>query len=133
MELEEETNKEIIDVEKNCKKEKLKQMSFEEIKNIRNKFMIILDEDKLNNEQKSKFLEIIMSLNKATSLQKERFILYYGLDIKQEKIHNFSKIAELQKCTYTAIRSSVRLIRSKLLMLSPKELKILLQILEELE
>lgn len=103
----------------------------EERQVIRDNLIKALKENKLNEIQKKQLLEIVMSIDKATDLQKERFVLYYGLDGNQGKC-SISEIAKLQKCSYPGIRLSVNKIESRLIRVSDDKIEILKQIVNKI-
>ena len=80
-----------------CGIEKTIEIIFFSKENVRDNFINLLEKDEITNKEKQQLLEIIFNMKKITSIQKERFILYYGLDFKKEKIHNYAKIARLDR------------------------------------
>lgn len=97
-----------------------------------NNLLALAKQSKLNYKQKSKILKIIKNLSIATEKQKERFIIYYGLDDNGVRISNLTAIAKLDGCTMSAVRSSVISIKNKLTRLD-KEFEIFKEIIGECE
>lgn len=75
------------------------------------KLIHLLSNDKLNETQKMKLLKAIKSMQIATEIQKDRFILFYGLDKDRQK---YKEIAQKYDCSYTAVRSSILETKNKL-------------------
>lgn len=75
------------------------------------KLIYLMSNDKLNGTQKEKLLKAIKSMQIATEIQKERFILFYGLSKKRK---NYFEIAQKYDCSYTAVRSSILETKNKL-------------------
>lgn len=107
-----------------------KKIDYSQRQIIRDNFMILLENDKITDEQKQLVLEIIINMKNVFFKQKERFIMYYGLDLKKEKIHSFTKIAKIQNCSNSCIRQGVWTVRRKILSLPTKEIKILEKMVE---
>lgn len=108
--------------------------SFESIwlkenQHIRDKLITFLEKKTLDDTQKHQLFELIMNIEDATPMQKERFILYYGLD--KEKIHSASKLAKLQHCTQSNIRQAINKIKSKIIRLPDEKIDIIREIIEE--
>ena len=103
----------------------------EEYDKIYNKFTEIDEkyENLLEVNIPKKSFEAIMNIEDATPMQKERFILYYGLD--KEKIHSASKLAKLQHCTQSNIRQAINKIKSKIIRLPDEKIDIIREIIEE--
>ena len=97
---------------------------------IRDNFIKILEYSKLNNEQKQLVFEIIMNINDVIQIQKERFFIYYGLDLEKERIHNFTKISKMQNCSPSAVRQGICAVKRKILNLPTKEMILLEKIVE---
>lgn len=115
----------------NMKKRNFECIWFREKQHIRDKFITFLEEQTLNNAQKEKIFEIIMNMENATLMQKERFILYYGLDKNKEKIHNASKISKLENCCQSNIRQAINKIKSKIPQLSDEKIELIRKLIRE--
>ncbi|MCI8548387.1 MAG: hypothetical protein HFJ38_05810 [Bacilli bacterium] len=105
---------------------------FREKQHVIDKLIIALDNRILNDVQKKQLFEFIMNIENATLIQKERFILYYGLQENNNEIYNIAQIAQLHNCTKSNIRQAVNRIKSKITHLSNEKIEILRQILNEL-
>lgn len=103
-------------------------MWFAEKVHVRDKLISILNENLLNDTKRKQLLSIIMNIEDAKLVTKQRFILYYGLDKRKGKIHNCSEIARLEGCSASNIRQSINQIKSKLLRLSDDKIDILRKI-----
>ncbi len=103
---------------------------FKEKQCVRDKLIIFLEEHTLDDIQKQKLLNIIMSMKNTTIMQKERFILYYGLDQNKEKIHSASKIAKLQNCSTSNIRQAINKVKSKIPRLEDEEIDIIREMIK---
>ena len=62
--------------------------------------------------------------------QKERFIMYFGLDNKKIKAHDYKEIAKQQKCSSSNIRQAIRTVASKIVRLSDEEIDEIRKILK---
>ena len=103
-------------------------MKFEDKSIIIDKFIELAKKSKLNSEQK----KIIENLNETTETQKERFILYYGLNEFGPDVKNLNKIAKIYGCTASAVRGSVISVKNKLSKLN-EEFKVIEQVVTECE
>ena len=81
-----------------------------------------LEVEILNDTQRQQLFDIVINMKETTLLQKERFILYYGLDKDKAKIHSCSKIATIQNCTSSNIRQAINKIKSRFIRLSDEEI-----------
>lgn len=118
-------------LEVNMRKRDFKWIWFREKQHIRDKLITLLEKQILEDIQRKKLFEIIMNMENATLIQKERFILYYGLDTNNEKIHSAGKIAKLQKCTTSSIRQSINRVKSQIPQLSDEKIDRIREIIEE--
>ena len=112
-----------------------RKIGFDEIwlsdkQHIRDKLIIALKQNKLNDIQKEKILKIITNMENASLKQKERFIMYFGLDNKKIKVHDYKEIAKQQKCSSSNIRQAIRTVSSKIVRLSDKEIDEIRKILK---
>lgn len=82
---------------------------------VREELLELLTKEKLNNSQKTKIMDLIDKDDTATENEKERFMLYYGLNINGRKPLRFKQIAKLYGCSDSAIRNSVYSMKRKLL------------------
>lgn len=73
----------------------------------------LMQKVKLNNNYKEKIRKIIDNEKTVTKIEKERFEMYYGLNI--DKKMNITQIAKQYKCSYSAVRCSILNIRRKLI------------------
>lgn len=112
--------KELLEID--MRKRDFEYIWFREKQHIRDKLITFLEKQTLDDIQRKKLFEIIMNMEDATLIQKERFILYYGLDKNKKKIHNATKIAKLQKCTASSIRQSINRIKSQIPQLSDENI-----------
>lgn len=85
---------------------------------------------KLNNEQKKKIVKVLDNMDIITETQRERFIMYYGLNTNGLDFSNLAKIARIYNCTTSAIRLSVVTVRNKLVRLD-EEFKIIEDVVKE--
>lgn len=105
-------------------------MGLEEKSLIVDSLIELAKKSKLNSNQKKRILDMIESLDNATEIQKERFILYYGFNTNGRDFRNLTKIAKSYGCTVNAVRASVVSLRNKLSKLK-KEFKIIEQVVNE--
>lgn len=75
----------------------------------------LMKKSRLSNSQKKEIINLVKQEKKATEIQKERFMLFYGLNESGKKCMNLPQIAEKYGCTPPAIRCSVLSMRCKLL------------------
>ena len=85
---------------------------------------------KLNDEQKDKIAEIVDNMDILTEIQKDRFIMYYGLNTNGIDFRTYTKIANIYKCSVSAVRLSVVTVKQKLVRLE-EEFKIIEDIVKE--
>lgn len=85
---------------------------------------------KLNNEQKDRIAEIIDNMDILTEIQKDRFIMYYGLNTNGIDFRTYIKIAKIYRCSVSAVRLSVVTVKQKLVRLE-EEFKIIEDIVKE--
>ena len=57
--------------------------------------LLFAQKESLNEKQKKAFLKIVKELPKGTNLQKERFIMYFGLDKTKGK-----RKSEYSRCNF---------------------------------
>lgn len=107
-------------------------MKFEDKSIIIDKFIELAKKSKLNSEQKKRIVQLIENLNETTETQKERFILYYGLNEYGPDAKNLNKIAKIYGCTASAVRGSVISVKNKLSKLN-EEFKVIEQVVTECE
>lgn len=107
-------------------------MKFEDKSIIIDKFIELAKKSKLNCEQKKRIVHIIENLNETTETQKERFILYYGLNEFGPDAKNLNIIAKIYGCTASAVRGSVISVKNKLSKLN-EEFKVIEQVVTECE
>lgn len=81
-------------------------------------FFIRLKNGWVSEEKKQLLYELVISLDNATKLQKERFILFYNLDSKSNLKYNLSSLGREQNCSGSAIKYSISRIRSFLVNLT---------------
>lgn len=98
-------------------------MDCEEKREIIDRLEELALEDKYSAEHKKRLFSIIMDLKIGTSLQRERYILYYGLNINKKRRYNYTEIAKMYKCTPSNIKGSVMSMRRALIRLIPDEIK----------
>jgi len=93
-----------------------------EKQHVRDKLINFLEVEILNDTQRQQLFDIVINMKETTLLQKERFILYYGLDKDKAKIHSCSKIATIQNCTPSNIRQAINKIKSRFIRLSDEKI-----------
>ena len=72
-------------------------MQFERKREIMDNLLLFAQKESLNEKQKKAFLKIVKELPKGTNLQKERFIMYFGLDKTKCKNTDFNRLQENYK------------------------------------
>lgn len=82
---------------------------------IMNELLELMKNSRLNNSQKIQIINLVEQEKTATKKQKERFMLFYGLNKNGEKDMNFTQISKIYNCNIAAIRSSVFAMKCKLL------------------
>lgn len=85
---------------------------------------------KLNNEQKNRIVEILDNMDILTETQRERFIMYYGLNTNGLNFRKLIKIAKIYDCSTTAVRLSIVTVKQKLVRLD-EEFKIIEDVVKE--
>ena len=94
-------------------------------------FFIRLKHNWVSKEKKKKLYELVIGLENATNLQKERFISVYDLQCVFNRKYNLSHIAKKQNCSSSAVRYSVSRIRNFLVNLQDERKTIFLQIIKD--
>lgn len=87
-------------------------MKLKEKRDVVNTLIALTKKSKLNAEQNAKFLNVVRNLKNATEIQKERFIIYYGLDGTGCK--KLVDVAKMYGKTPSTIRGSAIAIELKL-------------------
>lgn len=105
-------------------------MKFKEKSEIVDELIELMKKSLLNRDQKQKILNIVNEMNIATENQKNRFILFYGLDENRSDYRTLGKIAKKDNCTTSAVRLSIITVRNKLSRLK-EEFEIIEQIVNE--
>lgn len=85
---------------------------------------------KLNDNQKNKIVEILDNMDILTETQRERFIMYYGLNTNGLDFRNMAKIAKIYKCSVSAVRLSLVTVRNKIVRLD-EEFRIIEEVVNE--
>lgn len=85
---------------------------------------------KLNNEQKNRIVEILDNMDIITETQRERFIMYYGLNTNGLNFRKLIKIAKIYDCSTTAVRLSIVTVKQKLVRLD-EEFKVIEDVVKE--
>lgn len=94
--------------------------NFEERRNTVVSLIELLEKNSISDSDKNKIYDIVMSMNKKTEKQKDRFARYFGINPSDFKRETMTNIAKSYGCTPSAIRSSVISIRAGLYRI-PKE------------
>ena len=94
-------------------------------------FFIRLKHGWVSEEKKKLLYELVISLDNATKLQKERFILFYNLNSKLNIKYNLSSLGRKQKCSSSAIKYSISRIRSFLVNLTDSRKEIFEKIIKD--
>ena len=87
--------------------------------------------DWLNEVQKQKIHDIVIKLDNRTENQKQRFLLYYNLNVNQKQIYRQCDFARLYNVSPNAIRCSVGRIRTALVNLQDEGILDLKEILKD--
>lgn len=94
--------------------------NFEERRNTVGGLIELLEKNIISDADKIKIYDVIMSMNKKTDKQKDRFARYFGIKPDNLKRETMANIAKSYGCTASAIRSSVISVRAGLYRI-PKE------------
>lgn len=86
-------------------------------------FFIRLKHGWVSEEKKKMLIDLVMSLEQATIIQKERFISVYNLYSLPGIKYNLSRVAKEQNCSNSAVRSSVVRVKNFLVNLKNVEKK----------
>ena len=81
-------------------------IKLDERKNIIQRLIKILKENKLNDIHKDYVCELVLN-TKKTKQQADRFYMYYGLGIYKDKSKTMIEISKHYNCTVPAIRGSI--------------------------
>lgn len=99
-----------------------------------NKLIELMKISKLDTKQKIKIMNLVNKNEKATENQKERFCLFYGLNVNGRKNMKLIQIANLYGCSYHAIKDSIIGMKRNLVKYSEeKDLLIIKKIVNECE
>lgn len=101
----------------------------EKIKTV-NTLIKLAKTSKLNNEQKDRIVKILDNTDILTETQRERFIMYYGLNTNGLDFRNLEKIAKIYKCSISAVRLSIVTAKNKISKLED-EFKIIEEVVDE--
>ena len=82
-------------------------MKFADKSKIIDDVLILARQSKLNNTQRARLLNVIENLEDSTEIQKERVIMYYGLEKHNSNTKKLNEIAKIYGVTISAIRISV--------------------------
>ncbi len=93
-------------------------------------FFIKLKNGKISNENKEILYNLVISLEKGTKLQKERFILFYNLNSENSN-YNFTSLGKQQNCSSPAIRYSIVRLRSFLVNLKDERKEIFEKLIKD--
>lgn len=105
-------------------------MNFENRSKITDKLIELMNESKLNKDQKQKIYIVVKNLKKTTDIQKDRFISFYGLGKNSDKRQTLVEIAEKYNCSTVAIRHSVVSVKNKLSRLN-ENVEIIKKVIDE--
>ncbi|MBP3596892.1 MAG: hypothetical protein J6J60_05800 [Clostridia bacterium] len=105
-------------------------MNIDEKSEIVSTLIKLAENSKLNNEQKDRIVEILDNMDIITETQRERFIMYYGLNTNGLDFRTLDKIARIYECSTSAVRFSVVTVKQKLVRLED-EFKIIIDIVKE--
>ena len=105
-------------------------MENDEKSEIVSKLINLAETSKLNNEQKDKIVKLLDNTDILTETQRERFIMYYGLNTNGLDFRTLEKISKIYKCSTTAIRLSIVTVKQKLVRLD-EEFKIIEEVVNE--
>ncbi len=106
-------------------------MNIEERSDVVYQILELAKSNSLSVEHKKKIYDIVMSLNNRTENQKQRFLLFYNLNVNQEKTYRQCDLARLYNVLANAIRCSVGRIRNALVNLRDERMVELKDILED--
>lgn len=90
-------------------------------------------ENKLNEQQKARFYNVVKNLETGTEQQKERFLIFYNLELGQTQNYRLCDLSRKFNCSSSAIRFSIFRIRNRLVNSNDETLLILKKILEDYE
>lgn len=94
-------------------------------------FFIRLKHGWVSNQKKEKLYKLVLSLENATPLQKERFILIYNLKSQQDIKYNLSSLGRKQNCSPSAVRRSICRVRTFLVNLKDEKKQIFLELIKD--
>ena len=96
-----------------------------------NSFFKNLKDGKISEEKKRLLYDLVINLDNATELQKERFILVYNLQSIPNIKYNISNIARKQNCSPSAVKYSIGRIRNYLINLKSEKKDIFREIVKK--
>ena len=91
----------------------------------------LIKSDKVDEFQKKRLCDIVIGLNKRTEMQKQRFIMFYKLDVSQIKDYSLTDLAREFNCTPSAIKFSLSAITRTLVNISDDKFQIIKDIYEQ--
>ena len=80
-----------------------------------NELVGLMQNSILTKNQKLEIMELIDRQDKASENEKERFCLYYGLNINNRKNMTYNQITSLYGCSYNAVKYSILNMKRKLI------------------
>lgn len=94
-----------------------------EFNEILNDFLEKSRKESVKRKNRKELYNKVLKLEKATQLQKERFILYYNMDptMKQKEKILYKDIAQKYNCSSAAVRYSICSVKNKLYAKNEKE------------
>lgn len=112
------------------KGKRVSNLNYKEKGKIVDKLIKLMEKSLLNANQKKVIRKIVNNLENTTEIQKDRFILFYGLDEERCETRKLREIAVKYNCTTTAIRRSVITVKNKLSRLE-KDVKLIAKVIQE--
>lgn len=112
------------------KGKRVSNLNYKEKGKIVDKLIKLMEKSLLNVNQKKVIRKIVNNLENTTEIQKDRFILFYGLDEERCETRKLREIAAKYNCTTTAIRQSVITVKNKLSRLE-KNVKLIAKVIQE--
>ena len=109
----------------------MRNLNIEERSDVVYQILELAKDKLLTQEQKNQIYDIVISLDNRTENQKERFLLYYNLNVNQVQEYRQCDLARQYNVSANAIRCSVGRITNALANLKDNRIEVLKDILED--
>lgn len=93
--------------------------------------MEVIKKTNIDISDKEKFYRVVMDIKEKTTMQKDRFLRFYGLKPDKYQRETLKKISEEYNCTMSAVRGSIISVQIYLYRIKKEDFKILADIYQK--